>query len=114
LEVKFFGDVRDIKVQPYYNELQCLKFVLILGLYHSKSQDFKALLKTKQNKQTNKQKDFIYLFSFNNMSTIFYDWYKIYIVLNIKNLKTFKYGGSFTCVYLRGKTDSNPRNKMKF
>ena len=53
MEVKSFGDVRDIEVQPYYNELQCLKIVLILGLYHSKSQDFKALLKTKQtNKKT--------------------------------------------------------------
>jgi hypothetical protein len=40
MEVKSFGDVRDIEVQPYYNELQCLKLVLILGLYHSKSQDF--------------------------------------------------------------------------
>jgi hypothetical protein len=36
-----FGDVRDIEVQPYYNELQCPKIVLILCLYHSKSQDFK-------------------------------------------------------------------------
>ena len=53
MEVKSFGDVRDIEVQPYYNELQCLKIVLILGLYHSKSQDFKALLKPKQtNKKT--------------------------------------------------------------
>ena len=41
MEVKSFGDVRDIQVQPYYNELQCPKIVLILGLYHSKSQDFK-------------------------------------------------------------------------
>lgn len=40
MEVKSFGDVRDIEVQPYYNELQCLK-VVILGLYHSKSQDIK-------------------------------------------------------------------------
>jgi hypothetical protein len=40
-EVKSFGDVRGIEVQSYYNELQCLKIVLILGLYHSKSQDFK-------------------------------------------------------------------------
>ena len=48
MEVKSFGDVRDIEVQPYYNELQCLKIVLILGLYHSKSQGVKAPLKTKQ------------------------------------------------------------------
>jgi hypothetical protein len=41
MEIKSFGDVRDIEVQPYYNELQCLKIVLILGLLHSKSQDFK-------------------------------------------------------------------------
>ena len=41
MEVKSFGDVRDIEVQPYYNELQCPKTVLILCLYHSKSQDFK-------------------------------------------------------------------------
>ena len=40
MEVKSFGDVRDIQVQPYYNELQCPKTVLILCLYHSKSQDF--------------------------------------------------------------------------
>ena len=40
-EVKSFGDVRDIQEQPYYNELQCPKTVLILCLYHSKSQDFK-------------------------------------------------------------------------
>ena len=36
MEVKFFVDVRDIEVQPYYNELQCPKTVLILCLYHSK------------------------------------------------------------------------------
>jgi hypothetical protein len=53
MEVKSFGDVRDTEVQPYYNELQCPKPVLILGLYHSKSQDFKALLKNKT-KQTKK------------------------------------------------------------
>jgi hypothetical protein len=41
MEVKSFGDMRDIQVQPYYNELQCPKTVLILCLYHSKSQDFK-------------------------------------------------------------------------
>jgi hypothetical protein len=41
MEVKFFGDARDIEVQPYYNQLQCLKIVIILGLSHSKSQDFK-------------------------------------------------------------------------
>jgi hypothetical protein len=41
MEVKSFGEVRDIEVQPYYNELQCPKIVLILGLNHSKSQDFK-------------------------------------------------------------------------
>ena len=52
MEVKSFGDVKVIEVQPYHNELQCLKIVLILGLYHSKSQDFKALLKTKQTKKT--------------------------------------------------------------
>ena len=40
MEVKSFGDVRNIEVQPEYNELQCLK-ILILGLYHIKSQDFK-------------------------------------------------------------------------
>ena len=49
MEVKSFGDVRDTEVQLYYNELQCLKIVPILGLYNSNSQDFKALLKTKQN-----------------------------------------------------------------
>jgi hypothetical protein len=59
MEVKSFGDVRDIEVQPYYNELQCLKIVL-LCLYHSKSQDFKALQNKQTNKQTNK-KDFIYV-----------------------------------------------------
>ena len=37
MEVKSFGDVRDIQVQPYYNELQRAKTVLILCLYHSKS-----------------------------------------------------------------------------
>jgi hypothetical protein len=53
MEVKSFDDVRDSEVQPFYNVLQCLKIVLILGLHHSKSQDFKALLKTKQtNKKT--------------------------------------------------------------
>jgi hypothetical protein len=36
MEVKSFGDMRNIKVQPYYNELQCPKTVMILGLYHSK------------------------------------------------------------------------------
>ena len=41
MEVKSFGDVKDIEVQPYYNELQCPKIVLILGLYHSKSQALK-------------------------------------------------------------------------
>lgn len=41
MEVKSFGDVRDIEVQPYNNELQCLKIVPILGLYQSKSQDLK-------------------------------------------------------------------------
>ena len=30
MEVKSFGDVRDIQVQPYYNELQCPKTVLII------------------------------------------------------------------------------------
>jgi hypothetical protein len=33
IEVKSFGDVRDIEVQPYYNELQCPKTVLALCLY---------------------------------------------------------------------------------
>jgi hypothetical protein len=41
MKVKSFGDMRDIEVQPYYNELQCPKIDLILGWYHSKSQDFK-------------------------------------------------------------------------
>jgi hypothetical protein len=41
MEVESFRDVRDIEVQPYYNELQCLKIVLVLDLCHSKSQDFK-------------------------------------------------------------------------
>jgi hypothetical protein len=45
MEIKSFGDVRDIEVQPYYNELLCLKTGLILGLYHStntvKAQDLK-------------------------------------------------------------------------
>jgi hypothetical protein len=71
MEVKSFGDVRDIEVQTNYNELQYLKIVLILGLYHSKSQDFKALLKTKQ---TSKQNDFIYVHLITCRS--FYDWYK--------------------------------------
>ena len=31
IELKSFGDVRDIEVQPYYNELQCLKIVLLAG-----------------------------------------------------------------------------------
>jgi hypothetical protein len=57
MEVKSFGDVRDIEVQSYYNELQCLKITLILSLYNSKSQDFKTLLKTKQTKR-------LYLFMF--------------------------------------------------
>jgi hypothetical protein len=60
IEVKSFGDVRDIQAQPCYSELHCLKIVLILGSYHSKSQDFKALLKTKQSK--NRQKDFIFIY----------------------------------------------------
>jgi hypothetical protein len=60
MEVKSFGNVRDIELQPYYNQHQCLKIVLFWGLYHSESQDFQALLKNKQtNKQTSKQKDFI-------------------------------------------------------
>jgi hypothetical protein len=59
MEVKSFGDMRDIEV-PYYNVLQCLKIVFILNLYHSKSQDFKALLESKS-KQTNKQKDFMFI-----------------------------------------------------
>ena len=37
MEVKSFGDKRDIEVQPYYNELQCIKIVIILGLYHNKN-----------------------------------------------------------------------------
>jgi hypothetical protein len=41
LEVKSFGDVTNVEVQSYYSELQCLKIVLILGLYHSKSHDVK-------------------------------------------------------------------------
>ena len=41
MEVKSFGDVKGIEVQPYYNELQCLNIIFILGLYQSKSQDFK-------------------------------------------------------------------------
>jgi hypothetical protein len=41
MEVKSYGDVKDTEVQPYYNELQCPKIVLILGLYHNRSQDFK-------------------------------------------------------------------------
>jgi hypothetical protein len=41
MEVKSFDDMRDIEVQPYYNELQCPKIVLILYLYHSKNKDFK-------------------------------------------------------------------------
>ena len=40
VEVKSIGDVRDIEVQPYFNELQCLKIVFILGLCHTMSQDF--------------------------------------------------------------------------
>ena len=41
MQLNLFGDVRDIEVQTYYNELQYLEIVLILGLYHSKSQYFK-------------------------------------------------------------------------
>jgi hypothetical protein len=58
MEVKSFSDVRDNEVQNYYNELQCLKNVLILGIYHCKSQDFKVLLKTKQ---TNKKTLFMFI-----------------------------------------------------
>jgi hypothetical protein len=36
MEIKSCGDVRDIQVQPYYNELQPPNPVLILCLYHSK------------------------------------------------------------------------------
>jgi hypothetical protein len=61
MEVKSFGDVRDTEVQPYYSELQRLKIVLILGLYHSKSQGFKVLLKTKQ---PINQTKILYLFMF--------------------------------------------------
>jgi hypothetical protein len=32
MEVKSFGDMRDIEAQPYYNELQRQKIVHILGL----------------------------------------------------------------------------------
>jgi hypothetical protein len=53
MEVNSFGDVRDIEVQSYYNELQCLKIVLIFGLYHSKSQNFNST-KNKTIKQTKK------------------------------------------------------------
>jgi hypothetical protein len=53
MEAKSFGDVKDIEVQSYYNQLQCLKIVPILGLYHSKNQDFK--------KQTYKQTFSIYV-----------------------------------------------------
>jgi hypothetical protein len=96
MEVKTFGDVRDIKVQPYYSEFQCLKFVLILGLYYSKNQDFKTLLKMKQNKQTNKQtKNFIYICPFNNMSIIFMIGIKIYTLLNIIVKKKRKVYGMF-------------------
>ena len=41
MKVNSFGNVKDIEEQPYYNELQCPKIDLILGWYHSKSQDFK-------------------------------------------------------------------------
>jgi hypothetical protein len=61
IEVKSFDDGRDIEVQPYYHEFQCLKIVLIFGLYHSKSQDFKAILKTKQTKKKN-PKDYLFMF----------------------------------------------------
>jgi hypothetical protein len=44
------------------NLVSVLNFILILGLYHSKSQDFKALLKTKQ---TNKQKSALCIFRLN-------------------------------------------------
>jgi hypothetical protein len=51
MEVKSFGDVRDIEVQPYHNELQCLKIVLILGLYYSKRKILSST-KNKTNRQT--------------------------------------------------------------
>ena len=66
MEVKSFGDVRDIQVQPYFNVLQCLKTVLSLCLYHSKSQNFKHYYKQ------SKQKDFIYLCSFQKLIVIYY------------------------------------------
>ena len=31
MEVKYFGDMRDIEAEPYYSELQCLKIAFILS-----------------------------------------------------------------------------------
>jgi hypothetical protein len=56
MEVKSFGDVRDIQVQPYYNELQCSKTVLFCVCNTVRA---KILSSTKN--KTNKQKDFIYV-----------------------------------------------------
>jgi hypothetical protein len=67
MEVKSFGDMRDIEVQPYYNELQCPKIVLILCLYHGRA---KILSSTKN--KTNKQKNFIYLCSFKKLIVKYY------------------------------------------
>lgn len=70
MEVKSFGDARGIQVQPYYNELQYPKTVLILSLYYSKSQDFKLY---KTTKQTNR----LYLFMFVKKKQIVIYYFKI-------------------------------------
>ena len=51
MEVKSFDDMRDIEVQPYYNELQCPKIVLILCLYHGRAKILSST-KNKTNKKT--------------------------------------------------------------
>jgi hypothetical protein len=83
MEVKSFGDVRDIQVHPFYNELKCPKTV-ILCLYHSKSQ----ILSSTKNKTKR-----LYLFMFiknpnsdililNNIQLIYLELFKVYIEKN--------------------------------
>jgi hypothetical protein len=68
MEVKSFGDVRDIQVQPYYNELQCPKTVLFCVCTTLRA---KILSSTK--KQTNKQTNRLYhLFSLKKLIVIYY------------------------------------------
>jgi hypothetical protein len=66
MEVKSFGDVSDIQVQPYYNELQCPKLLFCVC---TTVRD-KILSSTKN--KTNKQKYFIYLCSLKINSDILF------------------------------------------